>query len=450
MNQNTDAREQAEAGPGAATVPAQAAEGQARAGSGPAADRQTDRDRRGRRGWVVAGVVVVVAAGAIGAALATGAFRGSGNPAAVASSGYKTGTATVTRQSLTSQTQENATLGDAGTWSVAVPTSSSSSSSSSSAAGASGSGTFTWLPQTGQVIHQGQQIYAVSGSPVVLLYGSVPAYRDLSEGMTGADVTELNRDLVRLGYATRAALGPRSGWDYYSAETAYAVELLQAKLGLTVTGTLPLGQAAVLPGPALVTGLGTSTSLSGPATAGTVVLTATSVTPVVTIDLDPSLQAEVKDGDQVSITLPDGSITPGVVTQVGRGATSPSSSSSSSNSPGAAGSSSNSSASGSGATITMLVSLTHPKAAGKLNQAPVTVTITTGSVSNALTVPVNALLAQPGKGAGEAGGKYAVEVTGPGGHHLVNVTPGMFDDAAGLVQVSGSLTPGQHVVVPGI
>ena len=166
----------------------------------------------------------------------------------------------------------------------------------------------------------------MSGSPVVLLYGSVPAYRDLSEGMTGADVTELNRDLVKLGYATRAALGPRSGWDYYSAETAYAVELLQTKLGLTVTGTLPLGQAAFLPGPALVTGLGTSTSLGGPATSGIVVLTATSVTPVVTVELDPSLQSEVKDGDQVSITLPDGSITPGVVTQVGRVATSPSSS----------------------------------------------------------------------------------------------------------------------------
>ena len=282
----------------------------------------------------------------------------------------------------------------------------------------------------------------MSGSPVVLLYGPVPAYRDLSEGMTGADVTELNRDLLHLGYATRAALGPRSGWDYYSAETAYAVELLQTKLGLTVTGTLPLGQAAFLPGPALVTGLGTSTSLSGPATSGTVVLTATSVTPVVAIELDPSLQSEVKDGDQVAVTLPDGSITPGVVSQVGRVATSPSSGSSS-NSSGAPGSSSNSSASGSGATITVLVSLTHPNAAGKLNQAPVTVTITTGSVPNALTVPVNALLAQPG-------GKYAVEVTGPGGHHLVTVTPGMFDDAAGKVQVSGNLTPGQHVVVPGI
>lgn len=433
MNQNTDSREQAEAGP--------AQEG-AEPGAAVAPARQSpDRDRHGRRGWVVAGVVVVVAAAAIGAALASGAFRGSSHATAGTSSGYRTGTATVTRQSLTSQTQENATLGNAGTWSVAVPSSSSSSSSSSSAAGASGSGTFTWLPQIGQVIRQGQQIYGVSGGPVVLLYGPVPAYRDLSEGMTGADVTELNRDLVKLGYATRAALGPRSGWDYYSAETAYAVGLLQTKLGLTVTGTLPLGQAAVLPGPALVTALGTSTSLSGPATAGSVVLTATSVTPVVTIDLDPSLQAEVKDGDQVSITLPDGSTTPGVVTQVGRVATTPNSSSSSSANQ--SGNSSNSSASGSGATITVLVSLTHPKAAGKLNQAPVTVTITTGSVSNALTVPVNALLAQPG-------GKYAVEVTGPGGHHLVNVTPGMFDDAAGKVQVSGNLTAGQHVVVPGI
>jgi hypothetical protein len=451
MNQNTDARGQAEAGPGAATVPGQAVSDQAEAGGGPArhaggpaartpaSDRRVGRDRLGRRGWVVAGVVIVVAAAAIGAALSTGAFRGSSSPAS-ASSGYKTGTATVTRQSLTSQTKEDATLGDAGTWSVAVP---SSSSSSSSASASAASGTFTWLPQVGQVIRQGQQIYGVTGSPVVLLYGPVPAYRDLSEGMTGADVTELNRDLLHLGYATRAALGPRSGWDYYSAETVYAVEQLQTKLGLTVTGTLPLGQAAFLPGAALVTGLGTTTSLGGPATAGSVVLTATSVTPVVTIDLDPSLQSEVKDGDQVSITLPDGSITSGVVTQVGRVATTPSSGSSDSGSNSQSGSSSNSSASGSGATITVLVALTHPKAAGKLNQAPVTVTITTGSVSNALTVPVDALLAEPG-------GKYAVEVTGPGRHHLVSVTPGMFDDAAGQVQVSGNLTPGQHVVVPGI
>ena len=430
---------QADGGPGR---PAGAGRGAA------AADRAAGGHRRGRGRWVAAGVVAVLAVAAAGGALAAGAFRGTSRPAAGASSGYRTGTAAVTRQSLTSQTQENATLGDAGTWSVTVPSGGSSSSAASSSASASstGSGTFTWLPQIGQVIRQGQRIYALSGSPVVLLYGSVPAYRDLSEGVTGADVTELNRALVALGYATRAALGPRSGWDYYSAGTAYAVELLQARLGLTVTGTLPLGQAVFLPGRALITGLGTSTVLGGPATAGAVVLTATSITPVVTIQLDPAMQSEVKNGDPVSITLPDGRTTPGVVTQVGRVATSSSSSPASGSSGGSAGSpggSSNSSAGGSGATITVLASLTHPAAAGKLNQAAVTVTITTGSVPNALTVPVSALLAQPGGG-------YAVEVTGPGGHHLVKVTPGMFDDAAGLVQVSGNLTPGQHVVVPGL
>ena len=176
-----------------------------------------------------------------------------------------------------------------------------------------------------------------------------------------------------------------------------------------------------------------------PATAGSVVLTATSLTPVVTIDLDASLQGEVKAGDKVSITLPSGAVTPGVITQVSHVAT-PSSSSSSSGSGNGNGSGSGS---GGGTTITVLVSLTHPKAAGHLNQAPVEVTITTGSASNVLTVPVDALLAQPG-------GRYAVEVTGPGGHHLVRVTPGLFDDAAGRVQVTGNLTPGQHVVVPGI
>jgi hypothetical protein len=163
----------------------------------------------------------------------------------------------------------------------------------------------------------------------------------------------------------------------------------------------------------------------------------------VTIDLDASQQTEVKKGDKVSVTLPSGATTPGVISQVSTVATSPSSSDNGSGSGSGSGSSDNGSGSGS-ATITVLVALTDPKAAGHLNQAPVQVTITTGAVSNALVVPVNALLAQPGGG-------YAVEVTGPHGHHLVSVTPGLFDDAAGLVQVTSTrLLPGQHVVVPGL
>jgi hypothetical protein len=373
---------------------------------------------RGRRRWAAAALAAVVVAGA--AAGLSGAFGGSGSPKAGASGGlYHTSTATVTRRSLVSQTLVTATLGDAGSYSVVNQA----------------SGTITALPAAGQVVRQGHVLYEVSGSPVVLLYGQVPAYRALSEGMTGQDVAELNTDLVTLGYATRAALGPRSGWDYFSAETAYALERLQAHLGLTVTGTLPLGQAVFLPSAAKMTALGTGVVPGGAAQPGAVVLTATSVTPVVTISLDAAQQTEVKAGDTVSITLPDGATTPGVVSSVGTVA-----SSSTSGSSGSGGESG-----GSGTpTITVQVALANPKAAGHLDQAPVTVAITTGSVGNALVVPVTALLAQ-------ASGGYAVEVTSGGGHHLVAVTPGLFDDAAGLVEVSGSgLLAGQHVVVPGL
>ena len=47
-------------------------------------------------------------------------------------------------------------------------------------------------------------------------------------------------------------------------------------------------------------------------------LTATSTVPVVTINLDAAQQTEVKAGDKVMITLPDGSTTPGVVSSVGK------------------------------------------------------------------------------------------------------------------------------------
>jgi multidrug efflux pump subunit AcrA (membrane-fusion protein) len=159
-------------------------------------------------------------------------------------------------------------------------------------------------------------------------------------------------------------------------------------------------------------------SLGGPASGP--VLTATSDQHVVTIALDASQQSQVKAGDKVSITLPDGASTPGMVSSVGTVA----------------------SGTGSSATIPVTVALTHPQAAGSLDQAPVTVNITTATVSDALVVPVGALLAQ-------ASGGYAVEVTGTGNtRHLVPVTTGIIDAANGLVQVSGALTSGQRVVVP--
>jgi hypothetical protein len=173
-------------------------------------------------------------------------------------------------------------------------------------------------------------------------------------------------------------------------------------------------------------------SLGGPASGP--VVTATSTQHVVSIALDASEEGEVKVGDAVTITLPDGSNTAGRVSAVGTVASVSSVSSGSSGS--------GSSGSGSNATIPVTVTLKDPSAAGTLDQAPVTVNITTATVSSALVVPVGALLAQ-------ASGGYAVEVAGAGNtRRLVPVTVGIFDDTDGLVQVTAALTAGEQVVVP--
>jgi hypothetical protein len=168
-------------------------------------------------------------------------------------------------------------------------------------------------------------------------------------------------------------------------------------------------------------------TIGAPVQAGPV-LGITSARRVVTIALDASQQSSVKVGDPVVITLPDNSTTPGRVTYVGTVATTPSSSDQ--NGQGS-----------STPTIEVDVTPDRPGATGRLDQAPVDVSITTATVKDALVVPVNALLAL-------ASGGYAVEVVTAGVHSLVGVNVGLFDDAEGLVQVSGPLHPGQRVVVP--
>ena len=321
-----------------------------------------------------------------------------------------TGLHTVARQDLTSQTQVSATLGYAGNYSVVNQA----------------QGTLTALPTAGQVISEGRVLYQVDGAPVVLLYGTTSAYRSLSEGaswsdVTGADVAELNADLVALGYATSAEIP--SGTDDFTYWTTVGVEKLQAALGVTANGTLALGQAVFEPTAVRVTSV--SGTLGAPAQAGQPVLSATSTTRQVSIALDADEQSEVAVGDKVTIALPDNETTPGVISSVGTVA--------------AAGQD------GGSPTITVLVNPIHPAATGGWDQAPVDVAITTGTVANALVVPVDALLAQPTGG-------YAVEVVDPNGvRHLVTVTLGLFDDADGLVQVTGtSLAAGQQIVVPNL
>jgi hypothetical protein len=306
-------------------------------------------------------------------------------------------------------------------------------------------GTYTKLPAVGLVISQGHVLYRVNDTPVVLLHGSTPAYRTLSAGARGPDVAELNADLVALGYATRAQLNTRS--DSFGLATITALEKLQAAVGLTKTGTLTLGQAVFEPTPVRVTAL--SVQLGGGAQPGQTVLQATSTTRQVQVALDAAQQTDVAVGNKVMITLPNNHPSPGVVSSMGTVATCPSSTGPGGSSSGSAalGTDTCSSGNSGGTTPTITVDVTpsHPTATGKWDQAPVQVGITTARVPNALVVPVTALLAR-------SGGGYAVEVVGAGArNHLVRVSLGLFDDADGLVQVTGSgLTAGQEVVVPAV
>ena len=372
------------------------------------------RARRSRTPIALAVAVIVVAVGVVLLAV-------SGNHAPASTNADATSLATVTEQPLSSQTLVSATLGYAGNYAVADQT----------------PGTITDVPALGASVREGQGLYQLGGSWLALLYGPVPAYRSLSEGMSGSDVRELNAALVALGDATSLQLDPSS--TYFSSSTAAALERLQAQLALPQTGNLPLGQAVFLPTAARVTELA---AVEGyPLQPGSPGLQASSTKRQVVIALDATQQADVRVGDRVTITLPDNSTTPGVVSAVGTVATGSSSASA------GAGSESTPGAGGSGATPTINVDVTptDPAATGQLDQAPVEVTITTASVNHALVVPLDALLA-------EAGGTYAVEVAGQNGtRHLVPVSLGLFDDADGLVQVTSSgLTAGQRVVVPSL
>ena len=317
---------------------------------------------------------------------------------------------------------------------------------------------YTWLPQAGDVIRQDKRVYSVSDETVPLLYGRVPAYRAIYVGMSdGADVGELTRDLIALGYGAGLT---RS--DHYSSATAAAVKRWQRALGLPVTGEILLGEVVFEPGPIRVTSVTPSVGASvggggsggnagsGGGGGGGTVLTATGTTPVVAVNLDVSQEYLVKPGDAVSVVLPTGTSTAGGrVKSVGTVATCPSGGSTGtatgSTNPGGSSPCSSAGSSGSGgsnsaATVTVIITLDHTPPGAALDQAPVNVNITSQRANDVLAVPVNALLALQGGG-------FGVDVVSRGTSHLVGVTAGLYSST--LVQIRGpGITAGMRVEVP--
>ncbi len=203
------------------------------------------------------------------------------------------------------------------------------------------------------------------------------------------------------------------------------------------TGSIPLGELAFLPGPLLVST--ESASMGGPVGAGAAVLGGTSTTPSVLASLTPG-GPDARPGDSVLVTLPDGTTTvPGTVTSVGRVATVAAQSAAAAQAAQAEGSSQ-----GSGGTqapqIPVTIGLGHSSIDSGLDQAPVQVTITEAEDRGVLAVPVTALLALPDGG-------YAVRTAG-NPSRLFPVTTHLFDDAGGLVEVTGpGLAAGRTIEV---
>jgi len=353
------------------------------------------RRRRTGRVAVVTGVVVVA-----GAVAATGFGLGlpGGEAPSEASSGLPPATAEVTRQTLVDTQTESGELGYGATISAA----------------ARSGGTVTGLPATGSTVKRGQALYRLDNAPVVLLYGSLPAYRPLAVGTEGVDVTQFEKNLRALGY---------DGFtvdDEYSSSTASAVKRWQEDLGLPETGTVELGRVVFASGPVRIDA--NEAEVGAAVQPGAAVLSYTGTARVVTVELEVSDQRLARKGAAVEVALPDGQSARGKITKTEL-VIKP--------------------AEGQEPAETVVeatIAIDDAKAVAGLDQATVDVGFTASQRENVLTVPVAALLAL-------AEGGYGVQVVDGAATRIVAVETGLF--ATGRVEVSGDgIAEGTTVGMP--
>lgn len=279
---------------------------------------------------------------------------------------------------------------------------------------AGGDGIVTDLPTSGEVIGTGAPLYAIGDTPVYLLHGELPAWRDLVPGAKGDDVRQLQENLTALGYPVPVdgTLGHR---------TQQAIRDWQKDNGLERTGTVPLGAVVFAEGDVRI---GTVTAAVGDAvTPGSVLFESTSTTQIVDLTIALADQQLAALGTEVTVRLPGAVDIGGTVTAVGTPTE-------------------NEDSEGQGqAVIPVTVSLDETDAAAQFQQASVTVDIPTERRADVLSVPVSALVALTPD-------QFGVEIVEPDGTiHRVPVTTGLF--AAGRVEISGDrLRAGMHVSVP--
>jgi peptidoglycan hydrolase-like protein with peptidoglycan-binding domain len=417
--------------------------------------------KRRRLRWLAAGTLALVVAASLAAVLlgsGSGGHRSSDNGVPAGDT-----TANVTRRTLSESSTVNGTLGYGAALELYDRI----------------GGTFTWLPSVGAVIGRGGTLWRIDNEPIVLMYGSVPAYRTLKQGVSdGPDVTELNQNLIDLGFDP---YGTISDDESFGEATTAAVKRWQKAEALPETGAVELGRVVFAPGARRVTAVKVALGQDPPgaaaptetgkdkrpsrkrkkkrkpakharskekpakeaakgkpakgeptkdspakdspngetgAGAGEVVLSTTSTQQLVQLKVKPEQQQLARRGETVAVQLPGGGEARGRITQVGTVASESTGSDEEKGSP--------SSESGE-PTIPVTIALEHHVA--HLDAAPVSVELVKSIRHGVLTVPATALIAT-------AGGGYAVETLDSDRRATVPVTPGMFAD--GYVQVEGA------------
>ncbi|MGW0281784.1 peptidoglycan-binding protein [Streptomyces sp. NPDC003236] len=434
------------------------------AGRGTGPDRAAAR-RRNRLALVVAGFLVVTGVSVAGA---LGLGGGGGPDDDGRAPGRSSQVVHVTRATLTDQTEVDGQLGHGPQ--VPFPV--------------KAKGTVTWLPAAGTTLRRGQAVMRADDRPVVLLYGSLPMYRDLGvvepehsdtagagEGadagdgrpaggkspagatpsasvtrpgaaaaapLNGMDVKQFESNLSALGY---------SGFtvdESYTELTANAVRRWQKDLGLPQTGRVGTGDVVYAPGPVRVAG--TSARVGDEAAGGQVSYTSTSR--MVTVGAPAADTDWARRGSQVTVDLPDGRSVKGTVASLGSDASSASGGGGDGAGDGGGDGGGTDGGSGGGAdgksaTVSVVITFDDQGSLGRMQSGPVTVRYTQKQRRDVLTVPVAALAAL-------AEGGYGLELAddgtrdgaggdagGPG--RFVPVRTGLF--AGGKVEVSG---PGVH------
>lgn len=363
-----------------------------------------------RRALLIIAVLAVLMAGGV-AARAVLPWRGS-----AAESGTQTklppATADVTRTTLAETKTVTGTLGHGDP----VPVD------------AVGEGTLTWIAAIGSTVQRGEPLFKIDQLPAVALYGTVPVYRTLREGVVGVDVKQLEENLSRLGY---------NGFtvdNTFTAGTTGAVRSWQAKRGLPVTGAVEPGQVVFTPGPVRVAAHAARVgATAGRAEGGgATVLSYTGTTRLVTVDLKVADQALAAKGTKVTVTIPGGKRVTGTITKVGTIAAAPDGATEGPPGDGAP--------VAADARIAVTVDIADQKALGRLEAAPVDVDFLSQKREGVLTVPVAALLALPEGG-------YGVEIVEGSTTRIVAVKPGLF--ATGRVEINGDgIEEGMKVGVP--